>query len=355
MKGCDTMRNPNGYGSIVKLSGKRRKPFMVRAAAREIFNTDTGTAAVERPLIGCYATRKEALAELAKYNANPYDVNMRKITFAELYQMYYEAKYVNNTKTFSKASMTSTKAAFKNCSGIHNMVFSDLRKVHLQRVIDECPLKHSSLELIKNLFRQMYKYAMENDFIEKDYSEYVTINIPDDDESGVPFSGDELQILWENAAVPHVDSVLIMIYSGFRISAFKDIKINLEEGYFQGGVKTKAGKNRIVPIHPDIYAFVAAYKGDTWMHTSAGNYRNKIFYPLLEQLGILYTARNIKHTPHDCRHTFSWLCDKYKLDDTAKHMLMGHTLGNDVEKNVYGHRTLEELKQEIEKISTPNH
>ena len=355
MKGCGSMRNPNGYGSIVKLSGKRRKPFMVRAAAKETYNADTGTAAIERPLIGCYATRKEALEELAKYNADPYDINMRKITFAELYKMYYDAKYVNSTKTFSQASMRSTKAAFKNCSAIHNMVFSELRKVHLQKVIDGCPLKHSSLELIKNLFRQMYKFAMENDFVQKDYSEYVTINILDDDESGIPFTEDELKLLWNSLDIPGVDTILIMVYSGFRISAFKNIKINLEEGYFQGGVKTKAGKGRIVPIHPDIYAMVAAYDGDTWLQESVGNYRSKTFYPVLERLGILYTSRNIKHTPHDCRHTFSWLCDKYRVDDTAKHMLMGHALGNDVEKNVYGHRTLEELKQEMEKISTPEH
>ena len=64
---------------------------MVRAAAKEIFNTD-GNCAVKRPVIGCYATRKEALEELARYNTNPYDINIRKITFAELYQMYYEAK-----------------------------------------------------------------------------------------------------------------------------------------------------------------------------------------------------------------------------------------------------------------------
>lgn len=349
------MRNPNGYGNIVKLSGKRRKPFMVRAAAKEIFNTDTGTAAVKRPVIGCYATRKEALEELARYNTNPYDINIRKITFAELYQMYDEAKYINNAKTFSKASMNSTKTAFKNCSAIHSMIFSELRKVHLQKVIDGCPLKHSSLELIKNLFRQMYKYAMENDFVQKDYSEYVTINIPDDDESGIPFTEEELKLLWGSLDIPGVDSILIMIYSGFRISAFKSIKINLGERYFQGGIKTKAAKSRIVPIHPDIYAMVAAYQGNTWLQESAGNYRNKTFYPVLERLGILYTDKNSKHTPHDCRHTFSWLCDKYKVDDTAKHMLMGHALGNDVEKNVYGHRTLEELKHEIEKISTPEH
>ena len=34
------MRNPNGYGSIVKLSGKRRKPFMVHAAAKEVYHAD---------------------------------------------------------------------------------------------------------------------------------------------------------------------------------------------------------------------------------------------------------------------------------------------------------------------------
>ena len=35
------MRNPNGYGSITKLSGNRRKPWMVRAAAEMIYNKDT--------------------------------------------------------------------------------------------------------------------------------------------------------------------------------------------------------------------------------------------------------------------------------------------------------------------------
>ena len=46
--------------------------------------------------------------------------------------------------------------------------------------------------------------------------------------------------------------------------------------------------------------------------------------------------------------------DKYKIDDLSKHLLMGHSLGNDIEKSVYGHRTLEELRTEIEKIKVPN-
>ena len=104
-----------------------------------------------------------------------------------------------------------------------------------------------------------------------------------------------------------------------------------------------------------LYGMVVAYHGKTWLETSANDYRTKLFYPTLERVGLLYASNGTKHTPHDCRHTFSWLCDRYKIDDMSKHLLMGHALGSDVEKNVYGHRTFDELKHEIEKICIPKH
>ena len=122
----------------------------------------------------------------------------------------------------------------------------DLRKTDLQEIVDNCPLKHSSLELIVSLFKGMYAYAIQNDIIEKDYSQFVSINIPDDDESGVPFSVDELDILWQNRNNKNVGIILLMIYTGFRIAAFQTIQYNESEQYFQGGIKTAAGKNRMV-------------------------------------------------------------------------------------------------------------
>jgi integrase len=71
---------------------------------------------------------------------------------------------------------------------------------------------------------------------------------------------------------------------------------------------------------------------------------------MLTSLGFPNAATGEKHTPHDCRHTFSWMADKAKMDDLSKHLIMGHSLGKDVEKNTYGHRTLEELRAEMEKI-----
>lgn len=82
------MRKPNGYGSITKLSGKRRKPYLVRAAAVEVYHADTGEITLERPQIGTFATRREADIALAHYNHDPYDLSTEKLTFADVFQLY---------------------------------------------------------------------------------------------------------------------------------------------------------------------------------------------------------------------------------------------------------------------------
>ena len=65
-----------------------------------------------------------------------------------------------------------------------------------------------------------------------------------DTEHGTPFSDQEMQVLWNNADDPEVQLILIMCYSGWRIGEVLKLTTNLEEKYFQGGIKTKAGKNR---------------------------------------------------------------------------------------------------------------
>lgn len=201
----------------------------------------------------------------------------------------------------------------------------------------------------------MYAYAIQNDIVEKDYSQFVHINIPDDDENGVPFSQDALDTLWKNSDMENVSIILLMIYTGFRIAAYRTIQYNEAEQFFQGGIKTFASKNRVVPLHPAIQDFAKSF-ALKYLSGSENFVVNKFrnnFYKTLNSLGLSTSVSGTKHTPHDCRHTFSWLCDRYGVDDMSKHMLMGHSLGNDVEKSVYGHRTFEELKNEIKKIIVP--
>lgn len=368
---------PNGSGSIKHLTGKRSKPW---AAYPPVTKFTLNGSPVLGAAIGYFKTYDEAYQALMLYNNAPDDIRKSSvsfsdlcaamlsnrsgnisseyinITFSELYEKFFENKYEKSKRKLSNASKDSTRAAFKNCKMLHDRKFVELRKADLQKVVDTCPLKHSSLELIVSLFKGMYAYALQNDIIEKDYSQFVTINIPDDDESGVPFSPDALNTLWQHSDQKIVGMILLMVYTGFRIAAFQNITYNKEEQYFQGGVKTAAGKNRIVPLHPAIQKFAKAFADDYCSGNkvfSTHAFRNN-FHGTLASLGLSMSDAGTKHTPHDCRHTFSWLCDKYGVDDFSKHLLMGHSLGNDVEKSVYGHRTLDELRAEIEKIQVPN-
>ena len=69
------MKLPNGYGAVVKLSGKRRKPYAARVTVKW---TEDGKQV--RKYLGFYRTRQEALKALADYNANPYDLEAREVT-----------------------------------------------------------------------------------------------------------------------------------------------------------------------------------------------------------------------------------------------------------------------------------
>lgn len=334
---------PNGFGSIKKLSGTRNKPYAAYPPTTE-YSINGNPVPV--PAIGYYEDWYSAFDALRKYNHNPYDINKSKLTFSDVFTQFYETKF-NSLSNFSATTEKVYRTAFGYAKPLHDIKFSEIKKNELQRVIDNCPLGYSSLRSIKNLFGQMFKYALENDIVDKDYSRFVVIHQENNIETGDPFSEQELQILWEHSNNEYVQIALILIYTGLRISELKIVNINIGEKYIQGGLKTKNGKNRIVPIHNKIEKFVTNFNQEKY---HPGTYGDKYFKKIMNDLDMITSVNGKKHTPHDCRHTFSWLCDKYGVDDVSKHMLMGHSLGNDVEKAVYAHRTIDELRIAINKI-----
>lgn len=194
------------------------------------------------------------------------------------------------------------------------------------------------------MVRLLYKYAMANDLCEKDYSIFIEITQEDDDEHGTPFNDSDLKKLWDTKENDVSEMLLIMCYSGFRITEYRSLEVNLEEKYFYGGIKTTAGKNRAVPIHTAIFPLVERRikRQKKLLLISNHNFRLEM-YDWLENLGIE------KHTPHDCRHTFSTLCEKYNVNENDRKRMLGHSF-QDVTNKVYGHRELEDLRIQIEKI-----
>ena len=340
-------RLPNGSGTIKRRSGNRSRPYAAYPPAKY----DERGKYVYQKAIGYYADYYEALDALRSFMKNPASLAPSELKFSEVFSMWYENHY--GEKAVKKLSVSAKNAAmtgYGNLAVLHDRRLSDLRKPDLQAVVDSCTLGYSSLTHMVGVLHGVYKYALENDFIEKDYSKFVRINKANDNEKGEPFSPEELSLLWENSDDPVVQTILMMCYSGFRISALETLEINLAEGYFKGGVKTRAGKGRTVPISPLILPFAERFDPGAFRGTK---FRPNEFYPALSELGIATTVSGKKHTPHDCRHTFSWLCDHFGVDDLSKHLLMGHSLGGDVERAVYGHRTLDELRAEIAKLAKP--
>lgn len=363
---------PNGFGSIKKLSGNRRNPYGVYPPVKEFTENGspitpkalcyvpdwyTGLYALMQYQDGTFDARDFLSAKPAGTSGRPDDVinkiiasynssslaSSRLKTFSEVYREYFSYKYERDkTREYSRSSIDATKSAYKQAHALHDRPFASLKTADLQAVIDLCKKKHATKEHILNLFRQMYDYAYSHDLCDRKYSDHVKINTPDDDEKGSPFAPEEIDSIWQRSEGNEVlQSILIMIYSGFRISAYRSMEVNMDGQYFRGGVKTSAGKNRVVPFNREIIPFIK--EGGLLFRASPYQFR-PVFVEELEKIGIS------GHTPHDCRHTFSWLCDKYKVDTLAKKMLMGHALGNDVTALKYGHRTIDELRTEINKI-----
>ena len=90
------MRLPNGYGSVYKLSGKRRKPFIVKKTLGYHVNHETGKSVRDDIIIGYTETKAEGLQMLANYNDNPYDVKTSKMTFKDLYEEWFATRFQNS-------------------------------------------------------------------------------------------------------------------------------------------------------------------------------------------------------------------------------------------------------------------
>lgn len=374
---------PSGFGTIRFLGSGRRNCYAIHPPA-----AIDALGHVQRPAAICYTDDWiKGFTVLTAYKAGTYkpgmerelavnpsgdaDILVQRIisdystikgveerhpeihepTFKEVYDNFWKWKFEDpKKKKLSKSCQDSTDAAFKNCADLHDLTFRNISVDALQENLDKCTLKHASLELIMSLYRQMYKYAIMRDICEINRASYVAIKTEDDDEHGVPFTDDEMKVLWSNKEDDEVQMILIMCYSGFRITECKLLEVNLEGRYFFGGMKTEAGTDRTVPIHPAIFEFVQnrILKYGELIPCSVVTYRTRRFYPTLERLNIRYP---LDHTPHDTRHTFSKLAERYHVSENDRKRMMGHSFGKDVTNGIYGHRDLSDLRKEIEKIT----
>lgn len=347
------MRRPNGTGTIVKMPGDRRKPYAVR-----IPYTDK-RGIIHQKYLSYHSTGKDAHAALDAYNAAPEAApppDKLAVTVQDVYSAWSARKYAKA----GPASVASYSAAWGRLSVLAGMKMREVTVDHLQRIIDQDESKGLSKSSINNdkvLIKSLYSYAMERDMVMKDYSAFVKLPCVDAKFEKGAFTDLQMKQLEKLAAdgFPWADTVLMLCYTGFRITEFLTLtrfSYHADENYLQGGVKTAAGKDRIVPVHPKIKPYLNLWlskNADTIICRDDGSSVPTHWYRLSAFAAIAKALNVPQATPHWCRHTFSTRLYAAGVGALEQKRLMGHS-DKDVTEH-YTHTDIAQLAAAIKKLA----
>ena len=371
-KSSRRMRLPNGFGQITEIKGKNlRCPFRAMVT---VGKTSTGRP-ISRLLKpnSYFRTYNEAYEALAEYHKNPYDLE-DDLLVEQLYERW-SSIYFESLK--SQSSVRTVTSAWAYCSSVYPMRVKDIRARHIKGcmedgMFDGHTASPSTKSRIKSMFNLMLDYALEFELVDRNYARTFVlsedvINEQETNKNGhITFNEEEMKSLWNNVnKFPYIDVILLQCYSGWRPQELGLIElenVDLENWYFKGGIKTPAGTDRIVPIHPKIRDIVKKIHSeaimlgsnylinctDTQTHRSSLTFTYDKYRARFNKV-ITYLKLNPEHRPHDPRKHFVTLAKKYKVDEYALKYIVGHTI-QDLTEKVYTERDVEWLNDELLKI-----
>ena len=190
------MKLPNGFGTVYKLLGNRRNPYVAKKTKGWEIDPKTGKSKQLYTVVGYYPTRKEALTALAEYNKDPFDLHLATITFEEVYERWSEIHFEKIKDT------NGYKAAFNTSKDLWKMKFVEIKLDHLQNVVDNSGKNTPTLKTLKIMWGLMYDYAVVHEIVSQDKRDmvrYVDISKAGNPNAynRKPFSKKEISILWK--------------------------------------------------------------------------------------------------------------------------------------------------------------
>lgn len=341
------MKLPNNFGSIVKLSGRRRKPWAVRKKIDGHYR-----------YLGYFETYEKALTFLVEYNKDPSVYAPSLVTFAEIYQQ----EIAERSKKISPVTVRSYRTAFNNCTNLHNRKFLSLKVADLQGVINalsERGVGQPAQKKVRQLFHNLYSYAVKYQLIPQtaDISHFVDVDKYKAKTPRTPFNTRQLnrvKALAETAdpLAKWATAVLIMCYAGMRPSEFLRVKksdVKLKSRIFTiGQSKTKAGENRIIPISRKTLAYFESWMERPGTMLITDDDGNSISYNrFARRFRKVMIASNCKHIPYECRHTYATMSNNKGANPTSVKRILGHA-DKDVTTGVYTHKDIRQLKKAVD-------
>lgn len=319
------MRRANGDGTIIKLSGNRRKPYAIR---RIVGWREDGGRIIKYQ--GYYRTRREAEQALAAYNADPYYISKR--TLKDIIDEWYEQKDV------SESTLKNYRVCIKHLEPLHDMKIRDIDRPTLQKFYNELDVSPNTLKLIIQVLNMVFDYAVKLGILPSTALNLnQTINVPLKEQKKVQkkreaISRDDIDMLWKHTDNKYVKMILVYIYTGLRFSEMRDLlPENWHENYIEiTQSKTKAGI-RIVPICDKIRPLLPI---DPVPSRTAFEYDFKRWLP--------------NNLIHETRHTFITMLTEAQVDPRVIKAIVGHR-ANDVTQ-FYTHISLDVMMEAVNRL-----
>lgn len=325
-------RRPRGSGSVRKMTDTARaRPWMARTGKGE--------------LLGMYATSAEAVLALDEYNARHSSVARMRYTFRDVYEKWKAVHFAD----VGPKGQYSYEQAFAKAAPLHDREMRDLKTEDYQQIITalaEAGLSRSTCEKQRQLFSQICKWAQSNDIITTNYAESLKLPSAPPKKERTLSDAEILTIrrVAEDSSKSNrfrfmAQFSLVLVYTGMRIDELLSLRredVHLDEGYLIGGEKTDAGRQRRIPILPQIRTILAGWVLDSLgaellLPTSSGkkkdiNATEASFRRFMEVCGINQkdTPKEQRVTPHSLRRTAATRLVEGKAEPTAVQAILGH-------------------------------
>lgn len=332
--------------------------------------------------------------------SNPKNKVLEKIrkdnyTFKQLYEKFREIKMLSKeeeqlekkyhirpkNKPFGRHYCRGLVTAFHNSTKLYDRVYKDLRVSDFNKVLKESKKGADPQRQMVNLYLNLDKFALEEDIIEKGYAQFITTITNNKKEIKKAknktiekeriFTYEQINYLWNlkprsNGRQKELqqqremfirDFWLILLYSGMRADELLSVyteNIFLEDNYLIGGLKTEAGINRQIPIHPKVKQLYERYynpNNEFLFMQPNGNKADYDYYLYHYQHNFKDLHPEISnHTAHDARHTFRNELRKLNIKDIIINSIVGHS-NDDVGEDIYSHISIEEKLKAIKMIN----
>lgn len=334
----------HGQGSVTVNKNCTKAPYYARVSIGG-----------KRISVGYYSTIKEANQAITEYLASHTVETSPRIDWA--FRQFYEVWSERTFPTISRNGVNAHKASWKYLEDIYDRKMNSLKTSDYQLCIDKAVNQGKSravCEKIRNLISLLCQEAMRDDVIDKNYARLLELPKSDKRNKDI-FTQKEIQILVNHDQDIEAKIILILIYTGLRIGEFLALRpcdIDTKDWVLVGGSKTEAGKNRIVPILPNIRQYfvylieLTPSSNEKIVNMRYEYYRDKYFFEYLIKLGVLTESEvavggKPRLTPHCTRHTFASLARESGMDKDVLTRIIGHaeyattdenyvTIGNDM-------------------------